>query len=163
MSLRAVPPSAAADDGLPKLERAHIYRTQLPWRDDPPLTECGKDPGELKEVITRAAAIDRIKRYGEQRAAFVLCMTCVNTARNHKPWEQDPVAAIAREAGQLRWRDDAAHRRFTLELQAIAALIEAHRDEFNGYLTGVGETISLGEARRRARVVRQQTRGRGRS
>lgn len=112
----------------------HIIRPSLPWRREIGITECGYDASKVK-AITRQEFFQRVKDLGQQRAALLTCMTCSDTAKRWGTWEDDPRSAIAREVvwerGEYwgRGRDD----RGTLlkeELLAIAALIEAHRAEF---------------------------------
>lgn len=125
----------------------HVERPRLPWRNDA-RTECGL-PTAGHPVITRDEFIAKVKRLGQQRSAMSTCMTCWNTAQRWPTWGQDPVAMMRRETQM--WKGDP---RLRDELVAIAALIEAHRDEFDGLLTGLGQTSRLDEARRarRARV-----------
>lgn len=141
----------------------HITRVVLPWRSAPELTECGKPvTGLTDRLVTRAEAASRIQRVGKQRAAFSLCMTCASTSdrqRNLYGHTEDPVGAVARATGAVRhaappwngrdetkdWRE---RERLTTEFEAIAALIAAHRDEFDGYLSGREQTVSLADRRR---------------
>lgn len=125
--------------------RDHILRAGLPWRDYE-LTECGREVADVATTITRDQFFERIKRLGKQRTAFTVCMTCASTAPNYLPWNEDPVSCLRREV-QL-WR---GNERMTGELRAIAALIAAHPDEFAGYLSGLAETVSLADRRRKQR------------
>ena len=115
----------------------HILRPLLPWRspDEGAITECGYDASKVS-TLTRAEFEARVKDMGKQRAAMFTCMTCADTARRWASWEDDPRLAIAREAewerGSAYWRSrDDRGRRLKDELLAIAALIEAHREEFD--------------------------------
>lgn len=146
----------------------HITRPILPWRTEPDLTECGKAvtayPGRL---LTREEAAARIKKIGRKRAAFSLCMTCVETSdrhRNQHGHETDIVHVVARATAGVQYAyapyPDRAptalwleRQRLVAELEAINALISAHREEFDGYLSGREETVSLDDRRvqRRAR------------
>jgi hypothetical protein len=118
----------------------HIIRPLLPWRtDEGAITECGYDASKVK-ALTREAYIARLKEFGRQRTAMLTCMTCAETATRWGTWETDPRAALGREiewerGGQYwaRPRDDRGHR-LADELAAIAALIEAHRDEFDAFI-----------------------------
>lgn len=113
----------------------HILRPSLPWRPaGASITECGYDASKVK-AITREEFFKRLKDYGQQRTAILTCMTCSDTARRWKSWEEDPRLAIGREIewerGGLYYRErDDRGQRVKDELVAIAALIEAHRDEF---------------------------------
>jgi len=147
----------------------HITRPVLPWRTEPDLTECGKAvtayPGRL---LTREEASRRIKRIGHKRAAFSLCMTCVETSdrhRNQHGHETDIVHVVARATSGVQyayppypdrpptplWLE---RQRLLAELEAINVLIATHREEFDAYLSGREQTVSL-DARRGQR--RNQT------
>jgi hypothetical protein len=61
---------------------------------------------------------------------------------------------IRRECERAGWNAGTADgEQFTRELRAIAALIGEHRAEFDGYLSGLGDTIDL-RARRLSRKAR---------
>jgi len=123
-------------------QRSHVRRPDLPWRESR-MTECGRPTADVADFVSRAEALARIKRDGIQRAAFSLCMTCLNTARNHTEWDEDPVKALAREFYGV------ADPKLKDELLALGALVGAHREEFDGFLAGIGDTASLAAARRR--------------
>lgn len=127
------------------LPREHVRRPDLPWRVSA-LTECGRPVGELAHVIERPALLAKVHRDGIQRAAYTTCMTCLDTVRNRPDWDTDPVRALSREFYST------ADPRFADELRAIAALVAAHRDEFDDYMAGLKETTRLDEARRNRRT-----------
>jgi hypothetical protein len=77
--------------------------------------------------------------------AMVTCMTCWRTATKWPTFEDDPVEAISREVYMMR----TGHPRFRTELIAMAALVDAHRDEFEELCNGIDATVSLAERRRR--------------
>lgn len=114
----------------------HILRPRLPWRsDEGAMTECGYDASKVS-AISRDDYEHRLKDYGQQRTAMVTCMTCSNTAGRWGDWQRDPRQALGRE---IEWERGGGHRartdrgqRLKDELEAIAALIDAHRDEFEG-------------------------------
>ena len=114
----------------------HIIRPLLPWRNaDAAITECGFDATKVK-ALTRAEYFERLKELGQQRTAMLTCMTCGDTARRWHTWEDDPRQALAREVewergSYWRAREDRGQR-LKDELTAVAQLIEAHRDEFEG-------------------------------
>lgn len=111
----------------------HILRPQLPWRSDGAITECGFDASKVK-ALTRAEFFQRVKDMGQQRTAMITCMTCSNTAGRWGTWDDDPRKALEREIaweGAGRWAREDRGQRLKDELLAIAALIEAHRDEFD--------------------------------
>jgi hypothetical protein len=112
----------------------HILRPSLPWRSiETAITECGYDAAKVK-AITRVEFFQRVKDLGQQRTAMLTCMTCSDTARRWKTWEEDPRQAMERE---INWERGFGYRertdrgeRLKDELLAIAALIEAHGEEF---------------------------------
>lgn len=116
----------------------HIIRPSLPWRLDGAITECGYDASKVK-ALTRDEFFQRVKDLGQQRTAMLTCMTCSDTAKRWKTWEDDPRQAMEREI-QWEWgngyraRDDRGER-LKDELIAVAALIEAHTDEFSTIIT----------------------------
>lgn len=157
----------------------HIPRPALPWRTAPQLTECGQplERVDPEKVITLAALVQRIRDVGQARAAYTTCMTCWDTARRWDSEHPDMIRIVHRETGATEYaersvstahlsasrrehaeREQQRRQRLVSELEAIVALVEAHRDEFDGYLAGVGETVSL--AQRRAAASRPAPRGR---
>lgn len=147
----------------------HISRPSLPWRA-PHLTECGKLLGEIDPlwVLTRDQVQARIKAVGQQRAAYTTCMTCASTSDRYRPLPHDSTAiiAITRELTAVQHAypprethfegrvsieqpSDLWHRKQQLagELEAIQALIESRREEFDGYLSGLQDTVSLADRR----------------
>ena len=119
----------------------HILRPRLPWRgDEAAITECGFNAAKVK-TLTRAEFFARRKELGSQRMAMLTCMTCSDTAGRWGTWEDDPRRALEREiiwewGGGYRARQDRGER-LKDELLAIAALIKAHRDEFDAAVTGI--------------------------
>lgn len=113
----------------------HILRPRLPWRrDDAAITECGFDASKVK-TLSRAEFFARRKELGSQRTAMLTCMTCSSTAERHSTWEDDPRRALERE---IQWESGGYYGsrenhgdRLRDELLAIAALIEAHPEEFH--------------------------------
>jgi len=147
----------------------HITRAVLPWRTTADMTECGKDVADFAgRLVTRQEASARIKRVGQRRAMFSLCMTCVSTSDRYRSRHapvviEDIVMAVARHAGSVQhaypphpgqdpspsWRE---RQRLAVEFEAILALIDAHREEFDGYLSGREQTVSLADRRRQRRA-----------
>lgn len=121
----------------------HILRPRLPWRrDEAAITECGFDASAVK-ALSRDEYFARRKDLGSQRAAMITCMTCSSTAERHGTWDDDPRHALERE---IQWehrsrygsREDRGDR-LKDELLAIAALIEAHLDEFHATVAQTGQ------------------------
>ena len=125
-----------------KLAIVHVVRPRPPWRSaDHDLTECGISPAE-NASISRAEFAERYRDLGRERTAMLTCMTCMTTferyggtGRNRIPatWEDDPVAALAREAEKARWASKKSEQRerLSVELSAIIQLVEEHRAEFD--------------------------------
>jgi hypothetical protein len=118
----------------------HILRPRLPWRspDAPAVTECGYNAAKV-QTITREQFFDREKNLGRQRTAMLTCMTCSSTASRWGTWEDDPRTALQRE---IAWEHNGPYwsprndrgQLLKDELLAIAALIEAHRQEFDDHI-----------------------------
>lgn len=126
-----------------------IRRASLPWRPaNDQLTECGKSARDYTS-ITYDVFTRKVRIQGQQRASMSTCMTCWNTATRYQTWAVDPVDAIRREVYGMRGDSDTFRR----ELWAIAALIDAHRDEFDNYLTGLSQTTDLATRRRAKRLT----------
>jgi hypothetical protein len=140
-----------AENDLP-LE--HVIRSLPPWRRCPDMTECGK-PAAGRPVITRDQFLAKVRAQGKQRSSLTTCMTCWNAAARHPSWDENPVDSLLRESAQFRWSrygaPGAKEVSFRDELIALAALVEAHRDEFDELLTGLGDTVRLDEARQNRR------------
>lgn len=119
----------------------HVRRLDLPWHVST-LVECGRAVGDVAAVLDRAEFMAKVRRLGWQRAALSTCMTCADTANRYaKSWGEDPVAAMLRECVRPRTA-------FSDELRALAALVRAHREEFDQYRAGLNQTIDLATARR---------------
>ena len=113
----------------------HILRPQLPWRTDAGITECGFNASKV-QTLTRADYFVRLKDMGQQRAAMFTCMTCADTARRWGTWDDDPRKALEREINwESGYRRSDRGERLRDDLLAIAALIEAHRDEFEAHVS----------------------------
>lgn len=143
----------------------HIQRLPLPWRAQT-ITECGL-PIEAHPVISRADLKKRVADLGQQRAAYTTCMTCWDRMRRY-PWnEQDEtLGALIDYLSLGRWggRDEGATNLIRSEVEALTALIAAHRDEWDEFIAGKAATVDLASARK-ARAARRRvpTRGNGRS
>lgn len=128
----------------------HIERSPLPWRPER-ATECGLD-ATRHPTWTREEAVAKAKELGTQRFSLFVCMTCMQTAERHYGWDADPAACLVRHAQPMTLKygrdPDGEKRRFADELRAIAALVAAHREEFDELVRGYAEVVDLKEARR---------------
>ena len=136
-------------------ERDHVARPTLPWRTDRH-TQCGRTAGDGSSVISVNDLQARIQRDGHERTVETICTTCWDTSRDAARWESNPIGVVAREAVRagIGSREPSSRPeavRFAGVLRAIAALIEAHRGDFDGYLAAHESTISITEHRRKAR------------
>lgn len=122
----------------------HVTRgSTFPWREPDQLeTECGRLAADVP-AIGRDEMVRKIRNLGIQRASLSSCYTCMETARRHRSWDQDPVDTMRREV--VGRRHDAELRS---ELLAIEALIEAHPAEFRAYLNGLAQTVNLAQRRK---------------
>lgn len=128
---------------MPKLEVDHVLRPLPPWREEP-VTECGLQVSPRVRLITRTDLITRLRDWGRQRTSMTTCITCFTTAARWQSWADKPGDVIARDVH----RGGDERSLIDDELRAIAALIEAHQDEFDDLLAGLQQTTSLVEARR---------------
>ncbi len=108
---------------------------------------------DVTNVINAEELEDRITRHGQRRAAFTVCSQCWDN-RSLANWHTNPVRVIAREAVRAGLGDREPSTRpeasqFGKELHAIAALIDAHRNEFDGYVAALGAAVSITNHRRR--------------
>ena len=143
---------------MPEQPIDHIARPALPWRN-PDRTECGRLLTDVASVVDRSVIEAKIKRHGQQRAAFTTCMTCAQTSDRYRTWEVDPVEVMLRELDRSRawkWNPDPSDGtvRTVHELRAIAALIDAHRDEFDAYVDGLETATDLTQRRSAKRTRR---------
>jgi hypothetical protein len=134
--------------------RDHVARSMLPWRSDA-LTECGRATSDVANVITLDQLDARIRRDGTERAVLTVCMKCWQTGTIAARWDSNAVGVIAREAvragiGDREPSSRPEARRFRNELHAIAALVTAHRDEFDAFLAALESTVSMSDHRRAA-------------
>lgn len=122
---------------------AHVIREPLPWQGEPTVTECGRPLNDVKEFITRAAMIAKVKREGHTRAAYTSCMTCWQTADRHPLWADNPCAAVERV-----YHVYGPHPELRNELVALAALVEQHRAEYDVLVAGLAAAPRLDDVRR---------------
>lgn len=131
-----------------KIPLRHIERPPLPWQTYR-LTECGHDIAEFAEVLSRDEAVRQHKAMGHQRFGLITCMSCIGTANRWTTWDEDPVQRMGREF--YMGRAPKAGDRFRRELLAIAALVDAHREEFDEMVEGLTEVGSLADVRAKHR------------
>lgn len=137
----------------PKEPLAHIARSPLPWRaaaDND--TECGKPVGDFAKVVSWAEAVAFVKEFGQARAAFMLCVTCSQTATRYGwrlpgrnvydeqlTFDASPTARLEHERAKRREQLDG-------ELRAMAILVQRYPDEFADLVSG--RVVPISELRR---------------
>lgn len=150
-------------------EFEHVARIPLPWRQEPPTTECGLD-GARFPGLSHQALLVKIKRLGKQRASLFVCVTCWNRTADHHTysalgiasavsWAESPSTILKREIEHETrgWGRAAQPPLIDRELHALAALVEAHREEFAELMAGLEATTDLGRARH-DRAIKQARR-----
>lgn len=148
-------PDADGPDLDPADGLRHILRPRLPWRSVE-FTECGHPGTNFAEgrCLTFLEAAAAFRRLGKQRAAMVMCMTCVGRVSYGAHTGESLEDLVARESNGMgsEFKRDLWHR----ELAALAALVVAHRDEFDGMVAGLEDVTGIAGAReRRRQQVRQ--------
>lgn len=131
----------------------HIIRPQIPWRQAPAKTECGRGADAVEGGSIGFEEFRRkFREYGQQRTAMTTCMTCYGRATTgatlREDWAHNPAAVFARDIGGYSY--DGVEPLNT-ELRALELLVKAHPEEFAGYLAGLAETLSLDRAREQRR------------
>lgn len=144
----------------------HIVRPRPPWRAAKyELTECGLSAHE-HAAISREEHAARLHKWGRQRTAMHTCMTCMPTWERYggdseraATWEQNPVAALAREAEKARWarRGKESRERLDVELRAIMQLVADHHDEFDAIVARF-EWLAQAEKDRQVRQTAKRAR-----
>jgi hypothetical protein len=150
--------------------RDHVVRELLPWRTTP-LTECGRRVSDVATAITREQLVWRVKKLGQQRTAFTICMTCYGTAGHAPAWDTNPAGVLSRDMRRgghgLVYRDwdraTGTHGptkvdRLGAELHAVAALIAAHPDEFEERVQAAVQAAMFADRRRLADLQRKAQR-----
>lgn len=134
----------------------HVARPRLPWRTGV-RTECGRDADKFPTITSEDYTV-RLRKYGQRRTAFTVCQTCAQRLtydlRGSPLDPQRLVNVLAREVERTRWEPDS---QLEHELQAIVALIEAHRDEFDATLAGLDDVTHISQRRavQRARRIKR--------
>lgn len=136
---------------MPEEPLKHLLRVLPPWVSET-MTECGRDGSDVGALTTPEEVRALVAKHGKQRAAFLVCMTCIETWSNHRSstWETDPQGIVARWITRhdrySRFPEPSHAGRY---LHALAALVVAHPEEFRALVEGLG-TVDLA-SRRRAR------------
>ena len=133
-----------ADDPL-----EHVARPVVPWSTRTGLTECGRKISDVAAVIDLPTFVVKFNKLGKTRMAMTTCMTCWNRLQyGAHVWEKNPVGVLIRD---LERHDEKAV--IAVEVRALAALVDAHRQEYDDLITGLQDTTDLA-ARRAKRTSR---------
>lgn len=124
----------------------HILRPKPPWETQD-LTHCGRQ-AETVAHTTADGMMAHLRKYGRQRTAYTHCMTCVDRVQAYSridtnlrvavpmTWESEPVAITERWLDRTYEPTEKDRKRRMLH--AIAAIIEAHQDEFDAMVAADG-------------------------
>jgi hypothetical protein len=128
-----------------------VARARLPWSTRTGLTECGRKVVDVAAVISVEKFATKLAAQGKTRAAMTTCMTCWSRLQYRAgSWEKYPIEITRRDLERYDEKE-----RITVELRALEALVEAHRQEYEDLVTGLQDTTDLAE-RRRAKKGRAQ-------
>jgi hypothetical protein len=138
---------------MPPGPKPHIIRPVLPWRD-PVRALCGRDLRGVQgitlaeaQALIRAAVAEkwdprpRQERLGAGAARWkiiiggVVCLACHTRMWSCREWAASAISVMAEECDSPNWpAAPSGHRdgHLEAELQAVADLIAAHREEFAG-------------------------------
>lgn len=131
----------------------HITRTGLPWRDADK-TVCGKPISQYRPelVVNLADALAMQRRLGKQRFALAICMTCAHHVDRWVEWDANPVRRFERELSGNGFNGRGSDGELVeRELRAIAALIAAHRAEFDDMVAALsdGSVVTMQQLRQK--------------
>jgi hypothetical protein len=122
----------------------HVARAMLPWSTRTGLTECGRVVTDVAAVIDNQAFMAKFRKQGKTRAAMTTCMNCWSRLEYRAgSWEKAPLEIARRDLDRYNEKE-----RIVLELRALAALVDAHRQEYLDLVDGLGDTTNLAERRR---------------
>ncbi len=111
----------------------HVSRISPSWATTLPLTECGRRIDDTGSTITFDEMAEKFKRQGKQRAGMSSCMTCINRVSYGQEEGDDIVSRVSAYLTRThRVWGEIAH-----ELEAIDALVAAHRDEYDDLVASV--------------------------
>lgn len=140
---------------MPDEPVAHLPRPVPPW-EEVHNTLCGRGITDVAKMGTIAAFIATVKKYGQRRAAFDYCQNCVSHTRTAvMTWEKNPIEIVSDWVGRGIYTAAPGQERITANLYALAALVEAHPEEFEAHRSATTTgAVSLGAARAAKRRLR---------
>lgn len=130
----------------------HLRRVAPPWAAED-MTICGRPLSDVASWVQWEEAKALFNKHGRARAMFLFCATCVDRHgyKGDSPGRFDrvPAKVTADWAERAAWRDSPQAERIRAELLGLAALVEAHRDEYDAHVAAqLGNELT---ARRAAR------------
>jgi hypothetical protein len=136
---------------MPDQPVAHLRRPVPPW-EEVRHTHCGRLIADVAKMGTVEAFAALVKREGQRRAAYDYCLTCTERAR-YTPgsWETNATEIALDWLGRTRYVSDGGRDRTTATLHALAALVDAHRDEFEAHRDATKSGIASLNAKRTAK------------
>lgn len=143
---------------MPDEPVAHLPRPVPPW-EEIRHTHCGRLIVDVAKMGTSEAYTATVKKYGQRRAAFDYCVTCCQRASvSGASWETSAVEITSDWVGRGIFTANKAREDVRASLHALAALVEAHRDEFEAHRDATKSgAVSL--SAKRADKGRRQLRG----
>lgn len=140
---------------MPDEPVAHLPRPVPPW-EEAHNTLCGRDMADVAKMGTIAAFIATVRKHGQRRAAFDYCQSCASHTRTAvMTWEKNPIEIMSDWVGRGIYTAAPDQERITANLYALAALVEAHPEEFEAHRDATKEgAVSLSGARLAKRRLR---------
>lgn len=127
----------------------HLLRPMPPWVTET-VTECGRGGNDVAAITTPEHVRAMISRYGKQRTAFMVCMTCMDAYHGATSWESAPGEIVLRWLERSRYRTPRSGiESVTKYLYALAALVKAHEEEFRALVDSDGTTDLSARRKRR--------------
>lgn len=150
--------------------KQHIRRVQLPWRDDPGLTECGLDAAKF-ETVNYDDFADKLKEQGQARASLSTCMTCWQTMDRYRGyWSagkrdfrtpsliQVLDRELSRHVSHWSHREESAGRRLRHELEAMVQMVAMDRLTFEGIIAELEATVEIKDIVRKPKTATKRAR-----
>lgn len=139
---------------MPDQPVAHLPRPVPPW-EEVRHTHCGRPIADVVKMGTAEAYLALAKRQGKRRAAYDYCQTCTDRlAYANGSWEMNATAIMIDWLGRTRYSNDGTRFEVTASLHALAALVDAHRDEFEAHRDATKQGIVSLNQRRAERKIR---------
>jgi hypothetical protein len=136
---------------MPDQPVAHLPRAVPPW-DEIRYTHCGRLIVDVAKMGTAEAYAALVKRQGQRRAAYDYCQNCTERAKyTQGSWETNATDIALDWLGRTRYISDGGRDIATATLHALAALVDAHREEFEAHRDATKSGIASLNAKRTAK------------